>query len=221
MRGLRTHIIVAVSFLLTNSQYQESFILENDKTTSHLVLCLATTLFNVLWRFVDAAGNGFLTAMLWEIEDKNHQFKFYLTKTISCQEKKDLCKLPTSCNNSTLLPVHLLYHLLKWLVGCMADLLQLEQMKKKSAVYNCIYSLHAPVITQNIVFNHTGPKDVKFLSNTLKKTLSTGKFQRSGNIGLKSAEFIEASDSILTLTHSEGQHSRLHLRGSKLQKMNL
>lgn len=32
--------------------------------TMYLVLCLATTLLNVLWRFVDAAGNGFFTAML-------------------------------------------------------------------------------------------------------------------------------------------------------------
>ena len=40
-------------------------------------------------------------------------------------------------------------------------------------------------------------------------------------MGFKSAEFIEGSDSIVTLTHSlthlEGQHSSLCLRGSKLQ----
>ena len=47
---------------------------------------------------------------------------------------------------------------------------------------------------------------------------SPGKFQRSGNFGSKSAEFVEGSDSIVTLTHSEGQHSNLRLRGSKLQK---
>ena len=33
-----------------------------------------------------------------------------------------------------------------------------------------------------------------------------------------SAEFVEGSDSIVALTHSEGQHSNLRLRGSKLQK---
>ena len=33
------------------------------------------------------------------------------------------------------------------------------------------------------------------------------KFQRSGNIGSKSAELVEGSDSIVTLAHSEGQHS--------------
>ena len=36
--------------------------------------------------------------------------------------------------------------------------------------------------------------------------------------GSKSAEFVEGSDSIITLTHSEGQRSSLRLRGSKLQK---
>ena len=30
----------------------------------YLVLCLATTLLSVLWRFVEAAGNGFFTAIL-------------------------------------------------------------------------------------------------------------------------------------------------------------
>ena len=33
------------------------------------------------------------------------------------------------------------------------------------------------------------------------------KFQRSGNIGSKSTEFVEGSDSIVTLAHSEGQRS--------------
>ena len=45
-----------------------------------------------------------------------------------------------------------------------------------------------------------------------------GKFQRSRNIGSKSAKFGEDSASIVTLTPSEGQHSSLRLRGSKLQK---
>ena len=47
---------------------------------------------------------------------------------------------------------------------------------------------------------------------------SPGKFQRSGKFGSKSAEFVEGSDSIVTLTHSEGQHSSLRQRGSELQK---
>ena len=34
------------------------------------------------------------------------------------------------------------------------------------------------------------------------KTPSMGKFQRSGNIGSKSAEFVEGSECIVTLTHS-------------------
>ena len=45
-----------------------------------------------------------------------------------------------------------------------------------------------------------------------------------GNIGSKSAEFVVGSDSLVTLTHSlthsQGQHSSLRLRGSKLQKRN-
>ena len=36
-------------------------------------------------------------------------------------------------------------------------------------------------------------------------------------MGLKSAELIEGSDSIVMLTHLEEQHSSLCLRGSKLQ----
>ena len=52
----------------------------------------------------------------------------------------------------------------------------------------------------------------------MKRTPYPGKFERSGNIGSKSAELVEGSDSIVTLTHSEGQHSSLRLRGSKLQK---
>ena len=39
----------------------------------------------------------------------------------------------------------------------------------------------------------------------MKKTPSPGKFQRSGNIGSKSAELVEGSDSIVTLTHSLNQ----------------
>ena len=38
------------------------------------------------------------------------------------------------------------------------------------------------------------------------------------NIGSKSAEFVVGSDSIVTLTHSEGQLTSLRLRGSQLQK---
>ena len=38
------------------------------------------------------------------------------------------------------------------------------------------------------------------------------------NIGSKSAEFVVGSDSIVTLTHSEGQLTSLRLKGSQLQK---
>ena len=48
--------------------------------------------------------------------------------------------------------------------------------------------------------------------------MSPGKFQRSWNIGSESAEFVKSSDSIVTLTHSEGQHRSLSLRVSELQK---
>ena len=52
----------------------------------------------------------------------------------------------------------------------------------------------------------------------MKQTPSPGKFQRSGNIGSKSAELVEGSASFVPLTHSEGKHGSLHLKGSKLQK---
>lgn len=38
--------------------------LHTKEVNPYLVLCLVTTLLNVLWRFVDAAGNGFFTAIL-------------------------------------------------------------------------------------------------------------------------------------------------------------
>ena len=44
-----------------------------------------------------------------------------------------------------------------------------------------------------------GNHEIKNLKNTLKKTPSPGKFQRSGKITLKSVEFVEDSDSIVTL----------------------
>ena len=40
------------------------------------------------------------------------------------------------------------------------------------------------------------------------------------NIGSKSAEFVVGSDSIVTLTHSEGQHSSLRLFGQYATKTN-
>ena len=52
----------------------------------------------------------------------------------------------------------------------------------------------------------------------MKKTPSPGKFQRSEYIGPKSAEFVEGSDSIVTLSNSEGQHSSLRLKGRKIKK---
>ena len=47
---------------------------------------------------------------------------------------------------------------------------------------------------------------------------STSCLLKLPNIGSKSAEFVVGSDSIVTLTHSEGQLTSLRLRGSQLHK---
>ena len=90
--------------------------------------------------------------------------------------------------------------------------LYLEKKRKKIGSLS-LHVAYAPVITWNVVFNNAGLEDVTM--QHLKKTPSPGKFPRSGNIGSKSAEFVEGSDFIVTLTHSKGQHSSLHLRGSR------
>ena len=81
----------------------------------------------------------------------------------------------------------------------------------------CVYPRHPLLITLQLLL-----LKLMLIHNTQKKTPSPGKFQRSRNIGLKSAEFFEGSDSVVTLTYSLTQKdsicSSLHLRGSKLQK---
>ena len=56
-----------------------------------------------------------------------------------------------------------------------------------------------PGITKNVVFSHAGPEDV---TKQHFCKIPIYKFQRLGNVGSKSAEFVEGSDSIVTLTHS-------------------